>query len=85
MVHIGHPGLWDRSTGMNVIPDASAIGLIMYAAICTSPDISCALSILRWHRSNPGEAHLYAAKIILKFLRGTKEKFLVFGGQDELQ
>ncbi|WP_248788860.1 Ty1/Copia family ribonuclease HI, partial [Escherichia coli] len=33
---------------------------------------------------NPGESHWTAVKNILKYLRRTKDAFLVFGGEDEL-
>jgi hypothetical protein len=43
---------------MRAIPYASAIGSIMYAMICTHPDISYALSDTSRYQSNYGEAHL---------------------------
>lgn len=69
---------------MSTIPYAYAIGSIMYAMICTRPDISFALSATSRYQSDPGEAHWCAAKNILKYLRRTKEKFLVYGGSNEL-
>ncbi|KAJ8753518.1 hypothetical protein K2173_022759 [Erythroxylum novogranatense] len=51
---------------MSKIPYASAIGSIMYAMLCTRPDVSYALSI--------------TIKNILKYLRRTKDMFLVYGG-----
>ncbi|GJV88024.1 retrotransposon protein, putative, ty1-copia subclass [Tanacetum coccineum] len=36
------------------------------------------------HQQNPGEAHWTAIKNILKYLRNTKDKFLVHGGEEEL-
>ncbi|PKI53617.1 hypothetical protein CRG98_025985 [Punica granatum] len=36
------------------------------------------------HQSNPGEKHWIAVKKILKYLRRTKEMFLVYGGEEEL-
>ncbi|KAK8610098.1 hypothetical protein V6N13_026642 [Hibiscus sabdariffa] len=37
------------------IPYASAIGSIMYAMICTRPDLSYALSMTSRYQANPGE------------------------------
>ncbi|GKE11988.1 hypothetical protein Tco_1415539 [Tanacetum coccineum] len=34
---------------------------------------------------NPGEGHWTAVKNILKYLRNTKDKFLVYGGEEELR
>ncbi|KAD2805330.1 hypothetical protein E3N88_38707 [Mikania micrantha] len=39
---------------MNGVPYASAIGSIMYAMICTRPDVSCALSMTSRYQQNPG-------------------------------
>ncbi|XP_057548061.1 secreted RxLR effector protein 161-like [Amaranthus tricolor] len=69
---------------MNNVPYASAIGSIMYAMICTRPDVAFALSMCSRYQSNPGDAHWIAAKNILKYLRRTKDKFLVYGGANEL-
>ena len=69
---------------MSRIPYASAIGSIMYAMICTRPDVSYALSMTSRYQSNPGNDHWTAVKNILKYLRRTKEMFLVYGGAEEL-
>ena len=69
---------------MSRIPYASAIGSIMYAMICTRPDVSYALSMTIRYQACPGEAHWIAVKNILKYLRRTKEMFLVYGGKTEL-
>jgi len=63
---------------------ASAVGSIMYAMLCTRPDVSYALSVTSRYQSNLGEGHWVAVKNILKYLRRTKELFLVYGGVEEL-
>jgi hypothetical protein len=69
---------------MNGVPYASAIGSIMYAMICTRPDVSYALSVSSRYQSDPGLAHWAAVKNILKYLRRTKDMLLVYGGDEEL-
>ncbi|KAJ9545086.1 hypothetical protein OSB04_024793 [Centaurea solstitialis] len=69
---------------MSWIPYALAIGSIMYAMICTRPDVSYALSMTSRYQANPGNDHWTAVKNILKYLRRTKEMFLVYGGAEEL-
>ena len=69
---------------MSTIPYASAIGSIMYAMVCTRPDVSFALSACSRYQSNPGLVHWAAVKNILKYLRRTKELFLVYGGDEDL-
>ena len=79
------PKTQDEQERMSRIPYASAIGSIMYAMLCTRPDVSYALSMTSRYQSTPGEAHWIAVKNILKYLRRTKDLFLVYGGlEDEL-
>ncbi|KAK8534611.1 hypothetical protein V6N12_057255 [Hibiscus sabdariffa] len=73
----------ERET-MSQIPYASAIGSIMYAMICTPLDLSYALSMTSRYQANPGEGHWVAIKNILKYLRRTKDAFLVYGGEEQL-
>ncbi|XP_035831876.1 secreted RxLR effector protein 161-like [Helianthus annuus] len=68
---------------MEVVPYASAIGSIMYAMLCTRPDVSHALSMTSHYQQTPGIAHWTAVKNILKYLRRTKDMSLVFGGVEE--
>ncbi|GJT92782.1 retrotransposon protein, putative, ty1-copia subclass [Tanacetum coccineum] len=70
---------------MSQVPYASAIGSIMYDMMCTMPDVSFALSMVSQHQWNPGEGHWTAVKNILKYLRNTKDRFLVYGGEEELR
>ncbi|KAL4279335.1 hypothetical protein GQ457_03G023140 [Hibiscus cannabinus] len=70
---------------MSQISYDSAIGSIMYAMICTRPDLSYALSMTNRYQANPCEGHWTAVKNILKYLRRTKDVFLVYGGEKELR
>nr|GEV20446.1 hypothetical protein [Tanacetum cinerariifolium] len=65
---------------MQNIPYASAVGSIMYAARCTRPDVVFAQNMTNRFQQNPGEEHWSAVKNILKYLRNTKDMFLVYGG-----
>ncbi|RRC42244.1 transposon Pol polyprotein [Escherichia coli] len=68
---------------MKSIPYASAIGSIMYAMLCTRPDVAYSVSVTSRYQQNPGEPHWVAVKNILKYLRRTKDMFLVFGGSED--
>ncbi|GJZ66087.1 putative retrotransposon protein [Tanacetum coccineum] len=59
---------------------ASAVGSIMYAVRCTRPDVAFAQNITSRFQQNPGDDHWTAVKNILKYLRNTKDMFLVYGG-----
>src|SRR3954466_13245316 len=78
------PSTTDERERMSRIPYASAIGSIMYAMICTRPDVSYALSVTSRYQADPGEGHWTAVNNILKYLRRTKDVLLVYGGEDEL-
>ncbi|WVZ93414.1 hypothetical protein U9M48_039394 [Paspalum notatum var. saurae] len=78
------PSTTDEQKRMSEIPYASAIGSIIYAMICTRLDVSFALSVTSKYQSCLGEGHWIAVKNILKYLRRTKDAFLVFGGEEEL-
>ena len=79
------PQTTDERVQMTTIPFASAIGSIMYAMICTRPDVAFALSVSSRYQSDPGMGHWTAVKNILKYLNRTKEMFLVYGGDEELR
>ncbi|GJW31305.1 retrotransposon protein, putative, ty1-copia subclass [Tanacetum coccineum] len=68
---------------MQNIPYASAVGSIMYAVRCTRPDVAFAQNMTSRFQQNPGEEHWTAVKNILKYLRNTKDMFLVYGGNME--
>ena len=42
---------------MKDVPYASAIGSIMYAMLCTRPDVCLAISLAGRYQSNPGVDH----------------------------
>lgn len=78
------PSTSDEQSRISAIMYASAVGSIMYAMLCTRPDVSYALSVRSRYQADPGESHWTAVKNILKYLRRTKDMFLVYGGEDEL-
>ena len=70
---------------MSRIPYASAIGSLLYVMLCTRSDIVLIVSVMSKYQSNPDEEHWIAVKNILKYLRKTKNLFLIFGGDSELR
>ena len=78
------PKTEEQKGRMSRIPYASAIGSIMYAMLCTRPDVAFPLSLTSRYQSDPGDGHWSAVKNILKYLRKTKDVFLVYGGENEL-
>ncbi|GKF64523.1 hypothetical protein Tco_0187971, partial [Tanacetum coccineum] len=68
---------------MQKIPYAPAVGSIMYDVRCTRLDVAFAQNMTSRFQQNPGEIHWTTVKIILKYLRNTKDMFLVYGGNME--
>ncbi|GJU95052.1 hypothetical protein Tco_1319808 [Tanacetum coccineum] len=64
---------------MQNVPYASAVGYIMYAVRCTRPDVAFAQNITSRFQQNPGDLYWTTVKNILKYLRNTKDMFLVYG------
>jgi len=50
--------------------------------ISSRPDVSYALSVTSRYQSNRGESNWTAVKNILKYLKRTKDMFLVYGGEE---
>ena len=69
---------------MKGVSYASAIASIMYAMLCTRPDVCLAISLAGRYQSIPGVDHWTAVKNILKYLKSTKDMYLVYGGDTEL-
>ncbi|XP_068305139.1 secreted RxLR effector protein 161-like [Pyrus communis] len=59
-------------------PYTSLVGSLMYAHVCTRPDIAYAISMLGRFQSNHGNAHWTAAKKVLRYLQRTKKYLLVY-------
>ncbi|GJU45748.1 hypothetical protein Tco_1203014 [Tanacetum coccineum] len=68
-----------RTALMRIFLTLSALWIIMYAVRCTRPDVAFAQNMTSRFQQNPGEEHWTAVKNILKYLRNTKDMFLVYG------
>ncbi|KAD2393643.1 hypothetical protein E3N88_40620 [Mikania micrantha] len=64
---------------MDCVPYASAVGSLMYAMVCTRPDIAHAVGVVSRFLSNPGKKHWEPVKWILRYMRGTSKLGLSFG------
>lgn len=56
---------------MRKVSNASIVGNLMYAMICTRLDFSHAMGVVGRFMSNPGEAHWKAVKWILRYLQNS--------------
>lgn len=74
------PSTGPQYATMRNIPYREAVGALMYAMLGTRPDISFAVTTVSKFSSNPGMAHWEAVKRIYRYLLGTKELWLSYGG-----
>lgn len=72
------PATDEERAKMKDIPFQEAIGSIMFAAQVTRPDICFAVNAVSRYIQNPGNLHWMAVKRILRYLKGTIGKKLVF-------
>jgi hypothetical protein len=61
-------------------PYREAIGALLYASICTRPDIAVAVGFFAKFVSEPTDKHWQGVKRIMRYLRGTWNHELVLGG-----
>ena len=53
---------------MAKVPYANVVGSLMYAMVCTIPDISQAVSVVSRYMHDPGKGHWQAVRWILRYL-----------------
>ena len=68
---------------MEGIPYALAVRSLIYAMLCTRPDICFTVGMVSMYQLNPSPKHWTVVNHILKYLRRTKDYMLMYGG-DEL-
>ncbi|KAM3381937.1 hypothetical protein P3S68_007510 [Capsicum galapagoense] len=64
---------------MKKVPYASAVGSLMYAMVCTRPDIAHVVGFVSRFLSNSGREHWNDVKWIMRYLCGTSSRSLCFG------
>ena len=76
------PKTLEEENMMRQVPYASAVRSLMYAMLCTRPDICYSVGMVSRYQSNPGAKHWQAVKHILKYLRRTRNYTLVYWCED---
>ena len=65
---------------MSKVSYASTIGNLMYAMVCTRPNIAHAMGVMSRFMSRPGKQHWEAVKWILRYLKDSSDTCLCFTG-----
>jgi hypothetical protein len=68
----------DEKGHMSHISCSNVVGNLMYAMICTRPDLAHVVSVISRFMHNPGKEHWNAVKWILRYLKGTFHFGLLF-------
>jgi hypothetical protein len=74
------PSTSDETNEIGDISYQRGIGLLMYAATSTRPDITFPIMILSQFMCNPGQIHWEAVKDVISYLKGTANLTLMLGG-----
>ena len=64
---------------------ASLVGSIMYAQVCTRPDLALCISKMGRFQSNSGMQHWITRKKILRYLQRTKAYMLIYRHTENLE
>ena len=70
---------------MEKVTYASVVGSLMYAQVCTRPDISFVVNALGRYLSNPCLNHWKAVKKVMRYLQGTKDYMLTYKRSGQLE
>ena len=72
------PKTLEEKEKMSKVPYISVIGSLIYAMMCTCPDICYVVGLISRYQSNPGQKHWMAVKRILRYLKGTSNYILCY-------
>ncbi|XP_075096534.1 secreted RxLR effector protein 161-like [Nicotiana tabacum] len=67
------------------VPYRSAVGSLMYAMVCTRPDICQAVGLVSRYQTDTGLAHWQTVKRIMRYLKGTADYALCYQGGKDLR
>jgi hypothetical protein len=74
------PDTPEETVYMSSVPYLNTVGSLMYLAIGTHLDIAYAVGALSRFNSNPGHVHWQQCQCIFRYLQGTKDLMLQYGG-----
>eukprot|EP00253_Pinus_taeda_P024026 PITA_24026 len=78
------PKIQEEEEDMSRVPYESVVSSLMYAMVCTRPDIEHAVGVLSRFMSKPGKEHWTTVKQVFMYLCGTSDYGLCYQGRPEL-
>jgi hypothetical protein len=70
-----------KKKDMSRVPYASVVGILMYAMVCTRPDIARVVGVLSRYMSKLGKKHWTTVKRVFRYLRGTTNHAICYQGR----
>ncbi|KAE8669377.1 putative LRR receptor-like serine/threonine-protein kinase [Hibiscus syriacus] len=78
------PSSEEERMEMSRVSYASAVGSLMFAIICTRPNIAQAVGVVSLYMENPGKEHWNTVNRILRYIKGTSNVALYYEGSNLL-
>jgi len=78
------PKTQEEEKDMSRVLYASAVDSLMYAMVCTRPDIAHEMGVLSRFMSKLGKEHWTVVKQVFRYLRGTSDYGLCYQGRPRL-
>ena len=75
------PKTQEEEEDMSHVPYASVVGNLMYAMVCTRPDIAHVVGVLSRYMSKPGKEHWTVVKRVFRYLHGTTNHAICYQGK----
>jgi hypothetical protein len=72
----------DEKTQIKKVPYSSVVGSLIYAMMCTRPDISFVVGMMSRYQANPEQSHWKTVKKILRYLKDITYYSLYFQGEN---
>jgi hypothetical protein len=77
------PKTHEEEEGMSHVPYVSAFDILLYAMVCTRPNIAHVVGVLRRYMSKRGKEHWTVVKRIFRYLHRTVSYGLCYEGRSE--
>ena len=79
------PKTLEEKEKISKVPYANVVDSLMYAMMCTHPDICYVVGLVSQYQSNSGKKHWIAIKRILRYLKGISDYMLRYQGKKDLR
>jgi hypothetical protein len=78
------PKTREEEEDMSYVPYVSTVGILMYAIVCTRPDIAYVVGFFSSYMSKPRKEHWTVVKRVFRYLCGTSSYGLCYQGRQIL-